>query len=400
MSGRPERLKTLVDLGLTEYQARVYLALLGLGASKASQIPSIAGVPRTRVYATMNQLHDKGLVEIIPESPLRYRPVPIQAFLQASSRELREQARGIEGSIEDLSQEFAIRGEVAAEERGRFEAIYGRRNAHERLMKMYDQAEKSIIGVGTPNSPFRIVKSAIFTLEEKVKEGLQVRYAFPVTPQNKEQVDTISRFAKIKGITEHLPIYWYVFDQRVVLLNHPIPDDDNFQRGEDIAIWTDDEGIARALETIAEKIWSGGTAPGTVDVTEPAVELARQYIQLLGHRGRPAFQAMGYRIGEELARGFQASSLVPLIEEVAAYWKKHGLGRIQLLAKDPLTIEVENFVDAGSMLSVGRTVCSFVEEALRAILESRLGTVEVVESQTFGPGSNRCRVVYDVTPSA
>ncbi len=399
MSGRPERLTTLRDLGLTDYQARVYLALLGLGASKASQIPAIAGVPRTRVYATMNQLHDKGLVEIIPETPLRYRPVPIQTYLQASARDLREQARGIEGNIEELSRAFALRGEMAVEERGRFEAIYGRRNAHERLMKMYEEAQASIIGVGTPNSPFRIAKSAIFTLQERVQEGLQVRYAFPVTPQNKDQVDTIARFAKIKAITEHLPIYWYVFDQRVVLLNHPIPDDDNFYRGEDIAIWTDDEGIARALETIAEKIWSGGTEPGTVDVTEPAVELARQYVQLLGHRGRPAFQAMGYRVGEELARGFQSSSLVALMDEVAAYWKKHGLGRIELLTKDPLTVEVENFVDAGSMLSVGRTVCSFVEEALRAILESRLGTVEVVESQTFGPGSNRCRIAFDVSPS-
>ncbi len=88
------------------------------------------------------------------------------------------------------------------------------------------------------------------------------------------------------------------------------------------------------------------------------------------------------------------------MDEVATYWRKHGLGRIELIAKDPLTIEVENFVDAGNMLSVGRTVCSFVEEALRAILESRLGTVEVAESQTFGPGSNRCRIAFDVTPSA
>lgn len=385
-----------MDLGLTEYQARVYLALLELGSSTAGQVPAVSRVPRTRVYATMKQLHEKGLVEIVPETPLRYRPVPIKRFLEQQAKELREEALRLEERVDGFSKEYAIRGELAMEERGRFEAIYGRRNVRERLMKMYQETGREIIGIGTSKSPSRIVKSAIYTLAEKVKQGVTVRYAFPVTPQNKEHIDVLSKYAKIKAINVHLPIYFYVFDQQEILFNHPIPDDDNFYRGDDIAIWTNDKGIARAMWTISETIWNSGTEPGTVDVTEPALEVARQYIQLLGHRGRPAFEAMGQHVGQELARKFEATAFPELMEELMSFWTRNGLGRLDMVSKDPLVLEVENYVDCGKMLSIGRTVCSFVEKVIAAIIESKLGPVEVLENRCYGSGSNRCRLVLKV----
>ncbi len=396
MTVNAERLKKIMDLGLTEYQARAYLALLELGASTASQIPSVSRVPRTRVYGTMKQLHEKGLVEIIPETPLRYRPVPLKNYLEHQAKELRESAQRVEEGIEDLSKEFNIRGEMAVEEGGRFEAIYGRRNVRERLMRMYEASQRDIIGIGTVSSPSRIVKSAIYTLEEKVKQGLTVRYAFPVTASNKEHVDLIAKFAKIRAIDVHLPIYFYVFDQEQILFNHPIPDDDNFHQGDDIAIWTNDRGIARAMGTMAEKIWTTGTEPGTIDVTEPALEIARQYLQLVEHRGRPAFEAMGRQIGMELARGFKSRSLPALLQEVVDFWKANGLGRLNVVLEKPLTLEVENYVGCGNMLSMGQTICSFVTEVLSSILRERLGPVEILERECYGESSNRCRLVLSV----
>ncbi len=387
-----------MDLGLTEYQARVYLSLLELGSSTASQVPPISRVPRTRVYATMKQLHEKGLVEIIPETPLRYRPVPIRRFLEKNAKELKEEAVRLEESISELSGEFAIKGEVAIEERGRFEAIYGRRNVRERLMKMYEESQSEIIGIGTSKSPSRIVKSAIYTLEERMKQGVVIRYAFPVTARNKEHIDIISKYARIKSIKVHLPIYFYVFDRREILFNHPIPDDESFYRGDDIAIWTNDEGIARAMRTIAEQIWNSGTEPGTVDVTEPALEVARQYVQILGHRGRPAFEAMGEQIGAELSRGFKGRSLPELLDELTTYWHRNGLGHVSVISKEPLVLEVENYVDCGKMLSAGRTVCGFVERVIKGILESKLGPLEVLENRCHGPGSNQCQLTMALRP--
>ena len=89
----PERLRKIMERGLTEYQARVYLTLLDLGAATASQISPLSKVPRTRIYSTMQQLHQKGLVQILPETPLRYEPVAFDAYLQALSEDLRSRAK-------------------------------------------------------------------------------------------------------------------------------------------------------------------------------------------------------------------------------------------------------------------------------------------------------------------
>src|SRR5207245_7541440 len=67
-----DRLRKMADHGLTEYQARVYLTLLDLGSATASQISPLSKVPRTRLYATMQQLHEKGHVQLLSEKTLRY----------------------------------------------------------------------------------------------------------------------------------------------------------------------------------------------------------------------------------------------------------------------------------------------------------------------------------------
>ena len=67
-----------------------------------------------------------------------------------------------------------------------------------------------------------------------------------------------------------MPVYMHVVDRREFLMSHPIPDDDSSYRGDDIAIWTNDEAIAGAMHAMAEKIWSTGTRPTLADVTDRA----------------------------------------------------------------------------------------------------------------------------------
>ena len=271
MPVNPERLRKLREFGLTEYQARAYLALLDLGTATASQVPAISRVPRTRIYATMQQLHGKGLVEIIPETPLKYKPVPFSNFLAKRATEQRERAENLEASIAQLGQEFAIIGGQVVEEAGRFEAVYGRRNARERLIKMYSEAKREAYGIGTTKSPGRIMKAFGSILQEKVKDGVALHYAFPVTEGNWKDVGALEKVAEVRNIDFLMPVYMHVVDRREFLMSHPIPDDDSSYRGEDIAIWTNDEAIAGAMHAMAEKIWSTGTRPSLGDSKEAAI---------------------------------------------------------------------------------------------------------------------------------
>lgn len=77
-----EPLNVLRDLGLTGYEARVYLALLDSGQFSASQVADHSGVPRQRVYDVLSSLVDRGLVEARPHGRgTRYVAVAPQTAL-------------------------------------------------------------------------------------------------------------------------------------------------------------------------------------------------------------------------------------------------------------------------------------------------------------------------------
>ncbi len=65
----------LMQLGLTEYEARAYVAMVTIGEGGISEISQQSGMPRSRVYDIMERLARKGFVEVGAIKPLRYRAV-------------------------------------------------------------------------------------------------------------------------------------------------------------------------------------------------------------------------------------------------------------------------------------------------------------------------------------
>jgi len=102
----------LKRLGLTTYEARVFLALQKLGAGTAAEVTEVVDVPRSQVYGAAERLEERGLLETQQTTPTRYRPVSLAEArrrlldrLEATGAEtfeyletVRETARGEESS--------------------------------------------------------------------------------------------------------------------------------------------------------------------------------------------------------------------------------------------------------------------------------------------------------------
>lgn len=388
-----DRLRKMQNLGLTEYQARIYLTLLDLGEAIASQLPSLSRVPRTRIYSTMNQLHEKGLVEIIPEKPTKYVPVPIEAYIEKVAERKRLEASELEMNVDDYSLEFAITPTVGVEKAGRFEAIYGRRNVRERLSKMYDGAKREILLVGTWASPTRLVRARLPWIEEKSKEGLVLKYAFPVDSTTMDDVKVLEGLTDVRTIDMNLPIYFMVKDSEELLLCHPIPNDEVVHRGDDIAIWTDDEGIVAAMRAIAESIWSQGFAPGSANITDTLVALTKRYLDLLGVNTLPIFETLGREVGIALAKSMKSKTKEELLDEISEFWKEHGLGRAEIISEDPMTVRLEDFIECEKLKHIEGAGCIFAENVVKAIVDERLGVdCEIEENECKGRLTGKCRL--------
>src|SRR3954466_5175356 len=67
--------RELTDLGLTGYEARVYLALVNRSRYTAAQLARESGVPRQRVYDVLSGLTERGLLRVLPGRITRYTAV-------------------------------------------------------------------------------------------------------------------------------------------------------------------------------------------------------------------------------------------------------------------------------------------------------------------------------------
>ena len=68
-------IECLKSLGLTKYEALVYIALMNLASATATEIHEISGVPRASVYPVIDQLLEKGLVWESQSAPKRFAAI-------------------------------------------------------------------------------------------------------------------------------------------------------------------------------------------------------------------------------------------------------------------------------------------------------------------------------------
>lgn len=86
--------KLLQEIGLTEGETKVYLALLGLGPSKTGALAAKAGVSSSKVYKILDRLIAKGLVGHVLRGKIKHfsalEPQRILEYLDAKEEQLKE----------------------------------------------------------------------------------------------------------------------------------------------------------------------------------------------------------------------------------------------------------------------------------------------------------------------
>jgi predicted hydrocarbon binding protein/predicted transcriptional regulator len=393
----PERIRKLRDLGLAEYQARVYLALLDLGSATASQIPSISKVPRTRIYVTMAQLHEKGLVNIIPEKPLRYEPIPFSEYLTRRVVELKDDAGKMESNIEQLAGEFSVKGDVEPEQRSRFEAIYGRKNIRDKLRETFLAAKESVIFVGTPKSAGRHYSMFMSVLEDRKGDKVDFRFVFPMNPENRDKVDELSKLANVKLTFMNSLIDWTIVDSRDMLITHPVPDDESSFRGEDVTIWTNDVAMVSTRVIMGKEIWEHSLDPHKYDPGAVMLNTAVQWLKLKTFKVNKLVVArsIGTCMAKMIAGNLKARKPLDIVKELSMFWKENKLGAITIKKKRPLTIAIENKIDCQHRPNRKKPVCPFAEHFLSVLLKEKLGDKSDVKvSKCIGLGEKKCEFEF------
>jgi sugar-specific transcriptional regulator TrmB len=94
--------RRLTRLGLTSYEAKAYLALLGRDSSTAAQVARLAQLPRQRIYDVLGSLVERGLASSRPGQVVKYSPVAPELALEGLVRKHRAELEDLERETSDV----------------------------------------------------------------------------------------------------------------------------------------------------------------------------------------------------------------------------------------------------------------------------------------------------------
>lgn len=139
-----DQLARLKDLGLSDYARRAYLSLLRLGTAEARAVSEAASIPPAKVYATLDLLKERGLVEVTPLKPRKYTPVPMEAFFDRQLEDREDELERFRARREEFVDLFPITGHLVPSARARMLWVAGRRNVLQHFREGCVEAEREI----------------------------------------------------------------------------------------------------------------------------------------------------------------------------------------------------------------------------------------------------------------
>jgi sugar-specific transcriptional regulator TrmB len=236
-----DRIGVLVEYGLTEYQARVYLALLEFPSMQAGSLAKASQVPRNRLYEVLEELQSLGLVEIILDETRKYRAKPLSEYLDRTVGDLRSRIGEIEARRDYLTVAFEppALGEAEDMEAGLTRVVLGRRAVAREIDRLVDAARNSIFASASVGGSERVARHLVDAGKPE-DPGLQVEVYLPRSAALAGGLERHGEALQRAVTWVEVPLRSIVFvaDEREMLLVNPIPDDDRLRVGRDFGLLT------------------------------------------------------------------------------------------------------------------------------------------------------------------
>ncbi len=153
----------LKQFGLTEYQAKSYIALVAHGVADAETIASTANLPRTSVYKSLDSLHEMGYIAVSKGWPRIYRPAEP---LEVKGRLIR-QLEEVFGRLNIIYQVLSEKGEPQV-----IYTIHGSEKVLGKIREMVRKTQEEFV-ISTPEFT-HILNQLEHDLQSALMRGVEI----------------------------------------------------------------------------------------------------------------------------------------------------------------------------------------------------------------------------------
>ncbi len=217
----------LINLGLSSYEAKIYLSLANEKSSEVRKIGMLSGVPRTKVYSSLRKLVQRGLIAEIPGKTQKFSVTPpstsFKSIIRSQKKELSEQAASLvklEKTVSLLDSKVEERGRLAAIKKSEVWSFEGNTEIMVLISDLLSNAENSVIISTTETGFVLFLKKQRKILDHLVSKNVKVQLTVPeVFSNQKLQTELKSNYKITKRIFECGLFFLYI-DKNIFLLTN------------------------------------------------------------------------------------------------------------------------------------------------------------------------------------
>ncbi|MFQ5405925.1 MAG: TrmB family transcriptional regulator [Candidatus Micrarchaeia archaeon] len=234
----PQIINSLRQLGLNQYQAKVYLALSALGKSTAGEISDKSEVPRARAYDVLEELSQKGFVAVKSGRPVQYSSLPIdeavstlkkhrQTFLVEELKKMEDLGSKLQGLMKNASvkQGFPVDENVWT--------LKGRDAIYSKMATMLEKSKKHVTISTSADGVCRKLLAHRNQLKDAFSRGVKVNVVSQI-PKDHEAWTACGDVLKMTQIHDKsIPTRMLLADDQALLfLTH-----DKTEPEEEVGLW-------------------------------------------------------------------------------------------------------------------------------------------------------------------
>jgi len=417
-------LELLVEHGIPERGARLYLAACRAGPQTASELARLAALNRVEAYRFVRQLQAAGLLRATRQRPMRLEAVPPAELIDRWIRRAADHLHRLEGDksrlLTDLQVDLLI---PDPDDARKFQILESRAATQTFLKRRLGTAEKE---VSLTVSGFALASAIDGGVDRAIKEavdrGVRVRMVTEITSANLQDAQHFASFVELRHAAAPVTNRAIVID-RTGLLVFVSGEEGLGPTGESqVALWTTSSDLLARARQYHQRVWSQAISAARrfVELESPSSaflpvvqgRLAEPFQRLreiteLGMRATGVrelrfdlpelIEAVARQVGRTVAIRVEGTTPAEVGRSLGAYYESHALGKLEVVRERPVTLRVTGcFACLPQSPEIGRVLCP---KLLKTVLEARLGSPwEVSRPDPRRHAAKGC--VFAITPSA
>jgi sugar-specific transcriptional regulator TrmB len=241
----------LRNIGLTESEIKVYLALLDLGSTSKGPLVTKSGVASSKIYELLEKLLQKGLVSYVIKSKVKYfEAAPtkrILDYVQDKARQLKNQEEELKDMLPTLELRRAMSDTSSKTQT--FQGLKGAKTAFEDILSELKKGDEYyVLGISKFDPVFK--RFVINFHKKRAQQGIKCKILVnELAKEIGEELSSVSH-TKIKYLPANLftPVVFIVYkDKTLISLGL-----------EEVFILIDSKNLSDGLKTYAKHMWQIG----------------------------------------------------------------------------------------------------------------------------------------------